>query len=117
MELDNLYVQITQKGEVEEIEYELPEQLDQRMYVRYLDKMNYLMREDVLGRLGIYKRSMGGKSEMNEKDLEDILRDANSQMESFREKALEPIQAIITNGESLKRVLQKAYIVFSSQKP
>jgi hypothetical protein len=103
--------QVLYKQHVEEIHFKLPLNLTRDSYIQVCRKIQAAVRHSANKII-----RMNGKEKVTPEDLEKILlKIKNDEQEDYRIKALALYNIEIPHGETAKKILQKAYIKFSTE--
>lgn len=109
-DLNDLEDQVFVKQQLKEIHFHLPENLTRESYLQIARKVQAAVRHSVWKRMqakGVDKLSNDEIDEMQEKIK-------NDEQEDFRKKAMALYNVPLPEGEQPKKVLQRAYLQFSS---
>lgn len=113
-DISDLHDQAIIKQQMNEIHFHIPEKLTREVYLQIVRKVQACTRHDAYNRVQSLLKSQG-KDKLTNEELDDILEKiANESQETYREKALGLYGVVVPEGEKAKRLLQKAYLVYST---
>ena len=112
-DIAKLHNQVLVWQNVSEIHFEIPASFTREVYVQIIRKVLACVRHKAYKK--VKKALAHGREKVSNDEMENIMTDINEKhQETYRTKALELYKVEVPHGEQPKRLMQKAYLVYST---
>lgn len=114
--IEDLHQQVLVKQHIDEMIFEIPEQLTREVYLQIARKVQACVRHEAYKQVQKQIKE-SAKNELTDEEMDKILGDIGLEpQEHFRKSALSLFGIPLPEGETAKNLLQKAYLRYSTQR-
>lgn len=113
-DIEDLHEQVLVKHQVSEIHFDIPEQLTRESYIQVIRKVLACVRHEAYFKFQEMLKS-SGKEKLTVDEVDSVLdKIASDSQEVYRAKSLELYKIPVPSDDTPKRVMQKAYLKYST---